>query len=181
MYALKTIKESIKRGGRTYGLAAAAVAALILLSNMAAPAQVAPAARGRSYVGQIGLARGQSVRVSVFHRPFMQDGSVRTVKYTLRGYDAIGRLVHQTDPVELSHELGHTLGFRHEHTRPDAQDPRTGRAQVWIELQTYSMDAPDTGAATPAPTLELVDDATGETVAQTQLVEAVSYAGERYD
>lgn len=69
---------------------------------------------------------GQTLLVSLRSNFQFGDGSVRFVKYDINVYDADLNLIYETERVMRQHELGHVLGFRHEHTR----------LKVWIEVKS---------------------------------------------
>lgn len=125
--------------------------------------------------GSIGLVPGQRVSISVPSFYFAADGSVRLFKsLVLKVYDREGNAVTERESGLIYsgesggiNELGYifTLGYV---DLPVPGEPRTGRKEVWIEVQSISFSATETredfSANILPPTFELIDDANGRTV-----------------
>lgn len=194
MYGLAAIKGLIKRGARTYGLAAVATAALIFLSVLPATAQ----ARGNTYRGLtavvagtlakpvgstvtftyvvtnpgfIGLALGQTLRLNLV----LQDGSVRPVSAQVRvSYNGKTILIrnHEPNPTARVHSF--------DISRNDlavAGEPGTARVQLWVAVEIVlsfptRAQAEDPAAVFYPPTFELMDES-GKTVVLGLLLPAV--------
>src|SRR6185369_10301183 len=195
MYELTTIVGSLKRVRRKPELAACAMAALLLLAALSAPARAQNTYGGATVVhgGAIGLVPGQTVSITVPDFCFAADGSVRFFKYSvLKVYDREAHLVtERTSGLiysgesgglnEASHELGYifTLSYG---DLPVPGEPRTGRKEVWIEVESISFSttktrAEDIGAVVLPPTFELVDP-DGRTVISGLLLPAIGKVGE---
>lgn len=178
MYRLTTIAGLLKRVRRKPELAAFALAALLILSALPAPAT----ARGNTYsgmtvvnAGTIGLVPGQTAQIAVPNFA-LQDGSVKFVKSTINVYDRGGNLLYQNIWIN-QHELGHLFTLRHgDFSVPG--EPGTDRVQLWIELELVLSVAPQRLAEDPAagllpPTYEVIDDASGKTVLFGMLLPAI--------
>ena len=174
MYGLTTIKGLIKRGGRTYGLAAAALAALIFLSGAPASAQppgkpgtpVRPVGSTVTFTyivrnpGFVGMTWGQTMRLNFV----LLDGSVRPVSAQVRvSYNGNTILVrnHELSPTAKVHSL--------DISRNDlavAGEPDTGRVQLWVEVELVltgtRAQAEDPAANFFPPNFELIYES-GET------------------
>src|SRR5687768_10157469 len=117
MYKLTTIVGLLKRVRRKPELAACAIATLLFLSALPAPARAQNTYGGSTVVHavSIGLVPGQSVSVSVPNFYF-QDGSIRFVKHTIRVTERESGLVYSGESGGLNeHEVGHIFTFSHEH------------------------------------------------------------------
>jgi hypothetical protein len=193
MYGLTSTMGLIKCEGRTRGLAAVAMTALIFLSALPPKARAQFASTntygGTTVVheGTIGLVPGQSVSVSVPNYQF-SDGSVRYLKHSIKVYEVQPNGVTENESGliysgesgginESAHEVGHVFTFRHEHLRV-AGEPGTGRIQVWIVVESFLPSATETQtedrcADVSQPSLELIDDGSGKTVVFTLLLPAI--------
>ena len=176
MYGLTTIKGQITRG-----LAAVALAALILLSASPASAQArgntyrglttvaATSAPGRTvtftYVvtnpGLVGMVWGQTMRLNFA----LLDGSVKPVKAQVRvsinGTTVLTRN-HEPNPTSRFHSLDISRA-----ERPVAGEPGTGRVQLWIEVVIIPRPAGRgrAGVSVLPPTFEVMDNLSGRTTA----------------
>jgi hypothetical protein len=114
------------------------------------------------YASSLTLGSDQTLNISLPGSFLFGDGSVRSISYSVYVYDAAGNLLHQTERVVRQHELGHLLGFRHEHTRPEAA---SGPKEVWIEIEstTWSTSGQAVEGARLPPTFEVSGDADGPT------------------
>ena len=182
MYKLTTKLGLLKRVRRKPELAACAMAALLFLSALAVPARAQNTYGGLTMVhgGTIGLVPGQSVSITVPNFYF-DNGSVKFLKSSvLKVYDREGHAVTSRESNltysgesgglnEASHELGHifTLSYG---DLPVPGEPRTGRKEVWIEVQSISFSTTQTPTEDPSAvvlpprTVELINDADGKTV-----------------
>jgi hypothetical protein len=106
----------------------------------------------------IGLIPGQSLRYT-FYNP--NDPGSQPVRVRAYIYDATGRLLTQTDPVELRPGQAHTLEMKRDELRV-AGEELMGRLQVRAGFQVASMDGSLRNVSIPV-WLELVDTATGAT------------------
>lgn len=188
MYGLTTIKGLLKYEGRTRGLAAVAMAALIFLSALPMQAR----AQGTSantyggatfiHVGTIGVVPGQKVSVTVPNFYF-QDGSVRFVKHRIGVTENESGLVYSGESGglnESAHEYGHVFAF----TVPG--DPGRGRVQIWIEVESFPPSATqerteDRSAVMLPPTFELMDYGSEKTVLIGLLLPAILKVRDRDD
>ena len=170
MYVVTKIMRLIKCEGRTHGPAAVAIAALIVLSAFAMEARAQNTYGGSTVVhaGSIGLAPGQTVSIRVFNSYF-SDGSVRLGKHSVKVYAVNeSQLVYSGESGGLGHEFGHIFTLRHGDL-PVPGDPRTGRIQVYFEVESFPLSATenspeDSSANVSPPTFELIDDLSGRTV-----------------
>jgi len=171
MFGLTVIQRLNRRGARTYGLSAA-LAALVFLSALPAPAPAQDSSpntfRGgvTVHVGSVGLAPRQTLRITLPPSPLFQDGSVRFIRHSIKVYDRTLRLLYKAD-VEPGHEIGHLQSARHDHL-PAEGEPGTRRVQTWIEVESWSLSPPSGQIDEPEPvllqpTFEVVDDESGRT------------------
>jgi hypothetical protein len=171
MYKLTTIVGLLKRVRRKPGLAAFAMAALLFLSAMPAPAR----AQGTStntyggstviHAGTIGLMPGQRVSITVPNFYF-QDGSVRFVKHSIKVSSIESNLTYSGESGGLN-ESGHIFTIRYGDLSV-AGEPVTGRVQVWIVIQSLQPSSTqerveDSSADMLPPTFELIDNESGKT------------------
>src|SRR5918993_4970664 len=100
MNGLKSAKSLHTRGLRFYGLAA--LAALILLTAAPARGQGKVSMRDISWArrGTVGMAPGQTLRVTAMNKRQSRDGGVRHVKASVKVYDAASNLLYRTEEVE---------------------------------------------------------------------------------
>jgi hypothetical protein len=178
MYGLTTIKELIKNAGRTRGLVAVALAALISLSALPTQTRAQGASTntygGSTFVhtGTIGVVPGQRVSVTVPNFYF-QDGSVRFVKHTIKVYATeSGGLIYSGESGGIyEHEVGHVLTF----SVPGVAS--TDRTQLWIEVESFPPSAiqrtDERSAVMLPPTFELIDERSGKTVVYGLLLPAI--------
>ena len=175
MYKLATIAALLKRVRRKRELVACAMAALFFLSALAAPARAQNTYGGSTMVngGTIGLVPGQTVSITVPNFYF-ENGSVKFLKSSvLKVYDREAHVVtERTSGLVYSgesgglNELGHifTLSYG---DLPVQGEPRTGRKEVWIEVESISFSTTQERTedlVVLSPTVELIDDADGKTV-----------------
>ncbi|HEY5884682.1 MAG TPA: hypothetical protein VIT88_08340 [Pyrinomonadaceae bacterium] len=170
MYGLIKIMRLIKYEGRTRGLAAVAMAALIFFSALPMKARAQNTYGGATVVhaGSIGLVPGQRVSVAVPNFYFL-DGSVKFVKHSIKVYtETQSNLVYSGESGQLEHEVGHIFTFRHEHLSVPGESS-TGRVQVWIEIESFPPSETeklpaDRSSIVSPPTFELIDELSGRTV-----------------
>jgi hypothetical protein len=167
MNKVLTIVELLRRVRRKHELAAFAMAALLFLLAMPATATAQDFYdddfKAAVTVLDIGLVPGQTLVISV-PNPTLQDGSVKVLKASINVYDRESGLVYSGESGSMQgHELGHIFTIRHGDL-PVPGEPRTGRKQVWIEVESTTFTA---------PTFDLVDDASGRTVLMGLLLPAV--------
>ena len=171
MYTLTTIAESIKRVKRKPGLLAWAMVGMLLLAAASVPAkaQTANTYTGTTVVhgGTIGIVPGQSVTVMVPNF-YLQDGSVKFLKHTVRVYNVTEResvLIYSGESGGMAqHELGHIITISYRDLKVSG-DPSTGRAQIWIEIESVPLTDGVVNAQVFSPTFELIDESTGKTTA----------------
>lgn len=168
MFGLTTIKGLIKRVGLKQRLAAVAIAALVFLSSLPATAQ----AQGTSntdtgltvvHAGTVGMVRGQTLIIALPNYMCFQDGSVRPVKHSIGVTARESNLTYSGESGGLN-ELGHIFSIRYDDL-PAAGEPRTDRAQVWIEVESFSLPTQQGQAEDPEAvvlpttlTFEVVDE-----------------------
>ncbi|MGH9941985.1 MAG: hypothetical protein ACRD9R_06455 [Pyrinomonadaceae bacterium] len=176
MYARATIKGLTKRGAHTYQLTSAALAAIIFLSAMSAPAL----AQGGGKVSMndfgvsFGMARGQKLRLSVFNSS-LQDGSVRVVRGHIKIFSG------SSGALLLNHELNNPPAGLHSFDinrddLPEQGEPGTGRIQLWVEVEIVSRSTrrdEDPGAGVFPPNFELIAENSGTTILVGMLLPAV--------
>lgn len=179
MYKLAIIAGLLKRVRRRPELAACTIAALVLLSVLAAPARAQNTYGGATVIhaGFIGLVPGQRVSVAVPNTYFL-DGSFTFVKHSIKVYEVRSHgiteyesgLIYSGESGSLGeHEFGHifTIGRS---DLPVPGDPNTRRVQVRIEVESFlpsttQEQTKECRAVMLAPTFELIDDGSGKTVA----------------
>jgi len=179
MYKLIIIAGLPKRVRRKPELAACAIAALLLLSALAAPARAQNTYGGATVVHTrfIGLVPGQRVSVTVPNTYFL-DGSVRFVKHSIKVYETRSatvteyqsHLIYSGESGSLGeHEVGHifTIGRS---DLPVPGEPNTRRVQVRIEVESFlpsttQEQTEERIAVMLPPTFELIDGGSGKTVA----------------
>lgn len=170
MKRLTTIAALLKRVRRKPELAACAMAALLFLAAMHAPARAQNTYGGSTFVngGSIGMVPGQRISITV-PAFYFQDGSVKFLKSSvLKVYDRDGHAVtERTSNLTYSGESGglnelgqiFTLSYS---DLPVQGEPRTGRKEVWLEVHSISFSttqnpAEDPSAVVLPPTFELID------------------------
>jgi len=114
---------------------------------------ILPAKRAKQFT-PIGLIPGQSLRYTFYNQNDPGSQPVRVRGYV---YDATGRLLTQTDPVELRPGQAHTVEIKHADLRVADE-----RLQVRAGFQVALMDGSVRNVNIPV-WLELVDTATGTT------------------
>jgi len=191
MKKLTTIAALLKRVRRKPELAACAIAALLFLAALHAPARAQNTYGGATVVhdGFIGVVAGQTVSVTV-PNSYFQNGSVRFLKHSIKvyeiGFNGITEresgLVYSGESGglnEASHEYGHTFTLSYSDL-PVQGEPRTGRKEVWIEVESFPPPATqdvDSSAVVLSPTIELIDDRSGKTVVFGLLLPAIMKVG----
>jgi hypothetical protein len=122
------------------------------------------------YGGAIGLAPGQTVRVTVPNFYFM-DGSVRFLKHSIKVYEVESSGVTENESGliysgesggmnELEHEYGHifTLSYG---DLPVRREVRTGRVEVWIMIESFprseTQKPAEDRSSVVLPTFELIE------------------------
>ncbi|HEY0763920.1 MAG TPA: hypothetical protein VGD61_16210 [Pyrinomonadaceae bacterium] len=118
---------------------------------------ILPAKRPKQFTS-ISLIPGQSLRYTFYNQ---NDPSSQPVRVRAYIYDATGRLLTQTDPVELRPGQAHTVEIKRDDLRV-ASEEAMGRLQVRAGFQVAVMDGSLRNVNIPA-WLELVDTATGTT------------------
>jgi hypothetical protein len=178
MYKLTTIMELLKRMRRKYELAAVAMAALLFFSALPATATAQDLTSTNTYGGAIGLVPGQTLVISV-PGVALQDGSVKFLKSSVirvYGIELESKLIYSGESGGLN-ESGHIFTIRYGDLSVPGE-PRTGRKEVWIEVQSTTFTASQAGSEDPGagmspPTFELVDEASGKTILTGQLLPAI--------
>ena len=117
------------------------------------------AAKRSKHLAPIGFIPGQRLSYSFFNPNEEGSQPVRVQAYI---YDATGRLLTQTDPVELRPGQSHTFNIDRDDLRV-AGEPSTGRLQVRADIQVALMDGSVRPFKLPV-SMELVDNRTGATV-----------------
>jgi hypothetical protein len=115
------------------------------------------AKRARQF-NPIGIIPGQSLRYTFYNENDPGSQPVRVRAYI---YDATGRLLAQTDPVELRPGQAHTVEIKRDDLRIAGEEVM-GRLQVRAGFQVSSMDGSLRNVKIPV-WLELVDTTTGTT------------------
>jgi len=118
---------------------------------------ILPAKRAKQFT-PIGLIPGQSLRYTFYNQNDPGSQPVRVRAYI---YDATGRLLTQTDPVELRPGHAHTVEIKRDDLRVAGEEVMK-RLQVRAGFQVALMDGSVRNVNIPA-WLELVDTATGTT------------------
>jgi len=118
---------------------------------------ILPAKRAKQF-NPIGIIPGQSLRYTFYNQNDPGSQPVRVRGYI---YDATGRLLAQTDPVELKPGQAHTVEIKRDDLRI-AGEEIMGRLQVRAGFQVASMEGSLRNVNIPV-WLELVDTATGTT------------------
>ena len=118
---------------------------------------ILPAKRSKQFT-PISLIPGQSLRYTFYNQ---NDPSSQPVRARAYIYDATGRLLTQTDPVEMRPGQAQTVEIKRDDLRV-AGDEVTKRLQVRAGFQVTLMDASVRNVNIPV-WLELVDTATGTT------------------
>jgi hypothetical protein len=111
-------------------------------------------------VPSFGIAPEQTVRFSVAN-PRTQEEGTEPVQVQAYIYDSLGRLVSQTDPVEVRPDQFRSLDFKRDDMRV-AGEEGTGRVQVRAVIQVVLMD----GSVRPvnlSVSMEVMDNRTGGT------------------
>ena len=180
MYELTTIKGLIKRGR----LAAFAIAMLLSLSAVSAPAQAQELASFFAYEGfrggvTVGAASGQTVRLRIAttdnHGRLLigTDGGVyRAVTFNghVRVFDgSTGALLQSRELTSLTMGV-HWIDINRDDLRA-AGEPVTGRIQLWIQIVIDPLAAgpgraEGTGVLLLTPTFEVMNTYTGVTTVQ---------------
>ena len=118
---------------------------------------ILPAKRAKQF-NPIGIIPGQSLRYTFYNQNDPGSQPVRVRAYIS---DATGRLLTQTDPVELRPGQAHSLEIKRDDLRVAGEDVMK-RLQVRAGFQAALMDGSVRNVNIPA-WLELVDTATGTT------------------
>lgn len=118
---------------------------------------VLPVKRPKQF-NPIGLIPGQSVRYTFYNQNDPGSQPVRVRGYI---YDAAGRLLAQTDPVELQPSQAHTVEIKRDDLRVAGEELK-GRLQVRAGFQVALMDGSVRNVNIPV-WLEVVNTATGTT------------------
>ena len=118
---------------------------------------ILPAKRAQQF-NPIGLIPGQSLRYTFYNQNDPGSQPVRVRAYI---YDAAGRLLTQTDPVELRSGQAHTVEIKRDDLRVAGEEVMK-RLQVRTGFQVAVMDGSLRNVNIPV-WLELVDTATGTT------------------
>ena len=122
-------------------------------------------AQGRLYVatdvGIYGFVHGETARFSVAYPSTTEEGTepVRVQAYI---YDSLGRLVSQTDPVEVRPGQFRTFDFNRDDL-PLAGEEGTGRLQLRGVIQVAFMDGSVRHVKLPV-SMEVMDNRTGQTI-----------------
>ena len=135
---------------------------------------VLPVKRPRQF-NPIGLIPGQSLRYTFYNQNDPGSQPVRVRGYV---YDAAGRLLAQTDPVELQPSQAHTVEIRRDDLRV-AGEELTGRLQVRAGFQVALMDGSVRNVNIPV-WLELVNTATGTTQGGTYYTGSVTVSSDGF-
>ena len=121
-------------------------------------------AQGRLYVatdvGIYGFVHGETARFSVAYPSTTEEGS-QPVQVQAYIYDSLGRLVSQTDPVEVRPGQFRTFDFNRDDL-PLAGEEGTGRLQVRAGIQVALMDGSVRHVKLPV-SMEVMDNRTGAT------------------
>jgi hypothetical protein len=172
-----TVKRLVAGAGRARVTGAVALAALVLVSGLAAArAQTGGVGAGKVsmndlFAASVGLAQGQTLRVSVFN-PALARGGGRIVGGHVRVFDgATGALRREhvlDDPPAGLHSFD--VGARDLLIGGDGADTGAARAQLWVEVKLVSRSErvgtpAEQGAGLFPPNFELIDDASGRTTA----------------
>jgi hypothetical protein len=118
---------------------------------------ILPAKRAKQF-NPIGLIPGQSLRYTFYNQNDPNSQPVRARAYI---YDATGRLLTQTDPVELRPGQAQTVEMKYDDLRVAGEEVMK-RLQVRAGFQVALMDGSVRNVNIPV-WLELVDTATGAT------------------
>lgn len=116
---------------------------------------ILPAKRAKQF-NPLGLTPGQSLRYTFYNQNDPGSQPVRVRAYI---YDATGRLLTQTDPVELQTGQAHTVEIKRNDLRVVGEEVM-GRLQVRAGFQVALMDGSVRNVNIPV-WLEVVDTATG--------------------
>jgi len=118
---------------------------------------ILPAKRAKQF-NPIGIIPGQSLRYTFYNQ---NDPGTQPVRARAYVYDAAGRLLAQTDPVELQPGQARTVEIKCDDLRVAGEEVMK-RLQVRAGFQVALMDGPARNVNIPV-WLELVDTATGTT------------------
>ena len=118
---------------------------------------ILPAKRAKQF-NPIGIVPGQSLRYTFYNQ---NDPSSQPVRVRAYIYDPTGRLLAQTDPVELRPGQARTVEIKNDDLRVAGEEVM-GRLQVRAGYQVALMDGPTRNVNIPV-WLEVVDTATGAT------------------
>ena len=195
MKKLTTIAALLKRVRRKPELAACALAALLFLAALPAPARAQNTYGGATVVhdGFIGLVPGQSVSVTVPNSYFL-DGSVRFLKHSIKVYEIESSGITENPPSRLiysgesgglnesGHEYGHVFTIRYSDL-PVRGEPGTGRVELRIEVESFPPSTTqerteEQTAVVWSPTIELIEDRNGKTVLFGLLLPAIQRAAQ---
>jgi len=180
MYKLTMIAGLLKPARRNPELAACAIAGLLFLAAVSAPAkaQGTNTYTGMTVVhgGTIGMVPGQKVSITVPNF-YLQDGSViRFLKHTIKVHAVTeneSNLVYSGESGALGeHEWGHVMDVGPANFAVPGE-PRTGRYEVWIEIESFPPTTEVRNAEVLAPTFELIDELRGNTVIFGMLLPAI--------
>jgi len=118
---------------------------------------ILPAKRAKQF-NPIGIEPGLSLRYTFYNQ---NDPSSQPVRVRAYIYDPMGRLLAQTDPVELRPGQARTVEIKYDDLRVAGEEVM-GRLQVRAGYQVALMDGPARSVNIPV-WLEVVDTATGAT------------------
>lgn len=116
---------------------------------------ILPMKRAKQF-NPVGIIPGQSLRYTFYNQNDPGSQPVRVRGYI---YDATGRLLAQTDPIELRPGQAHTVEIKRDDLRVTGAEP-VGRLQVRAGFQVAQMDGPTRNVNIPV-WLEVVNTATG--------------------
>lgn len=134
------------------------------------------AARRSAQLAPISLIPGQRLSYTVFNP---NDEGSQPVRVRAYGYDAIGRLVTKTDPVELRPGQSYTANLDSADLRVSGED-ETGRLMIRVETRVELMDGSESTIKLPV-SMELVDKHTGRTQGGSYFAGTVSVSGDGFD
>lgn len=133
------------------------------------------AAKRAKQFNPISTLPGQSLRYTFYNENDPGSQPVRVRAYV---YDATGRLLAQTDPVELQPGQTHTVEIKRDDLRV-AGEGLTGRSQMRAGFQVALMDGSVRNVNIPV-WLELVDTATGTTQGGNYYTGSVTVSGDGF-
>ena len=133
------------------------------------------AAQRSKHLAPIGFIPGQSLRYTFFYPNEEGSQPVRVQAYI---YDAPGRLLTQTDPVELRPGQSYTATINREDL-PVQGDYGTERLQVRAGIQVALMDGSVRHFELPV-WMELVDNRTGSTIGGNYFTGTITVSGDGF-